>query len=105
MKLLLILFMLFSFPLCAQEVAIEVASEQTEQDAVQEDLFSDELVDELVAAMRKRYAIKDRQTLVLRQNELEKLMRRRSTLPFETRQRLELEWFVIHETLSKPVQP
>ena len=99
----LFLFVLIVFlniaPLAAQEVYS--ANENDTATPAQEKMFSDELVSELLTAQRKRYAGKDMQTLKLRQSELEKTLRRRSSLPSETRQRLELEWYVILQAISQ----
>ena len=99
MKLFAFIFCLsiFALPSFSQEISETKTPEQTEL------LFSDDLYIELLNAMRKRYAGKGVSVLNLRKKELEKILRKRSALDSTTRQRLEIEWIVIQESLSRPI--
>ena len=100
MKLFTLIFTLSitAFPTFAQEtIPSQTQPKETEL------LFSDDLYVELLNAMRKRYASKDISTLNLRKKELEKILRKRSSLDNKTRQRLEIEWIVIQENLMRPI--
>ena len=96
--ILILTVSIMALPTFAQEVS-QLQNEQQET----EFLFSDDLYVELLNAMRKRYASKDMNTLKLRKKELEKILRRRSSLDDKTRQRLEIEWIVIQENLMRPI--
>lgn len=96
--ILILTVSIMALPTFAQEVS-QLQNEQQET----ETLFSDDLYVELLNAMRKRYASKDMNTLKLRKKELEKTLRKRSSLDNRTRQRLEIEWIVIQENLVRPI--
>ena len=89
---------IIAFPAFSTEITqAESAPQSTEI------LFPDDLYVELLNSMRKRYINKDITTLNLRKKELEKILRNRSSLDSTTRQRLEIEWIVIHENLTRPI--
>lgn len=96
--ILILTVSIMALPTFAQEIS-QVQKEQQET----EFLFSDDLYVELLNSMRKRYATKDMNTLKLRKKELEKILRKRSSLDNKTRQRLEIEWIVIQENLMRPI--
>ena len=96
--ILILTVSIMALPTFAQEVS-QLQNEQQET----EFLFSDDLYVELLNSMRKRYATKDINTLKLRKKELEKILRKRSSLDNKTRQRLEIEWIVIQENLMRPI--
>ena len=101
MKLFLILFAIsfVAFNSFAQQA--ETPASETGNVKV---TFSDELNEKLMDNMRYRYAQKDIQTLTFRKKELEKQLRSQK-LSSQTRQRLNLEYFVIEERLAESEQP
>ena len=94
MKTLLLVFTLIflSFNAFAQEKQNDIQKQEPQL------VFSEDLEEELLINMRRRYATKDVNTLLIRKKELEKQLHS-TQLPSLTRQRLELELAVIDERL------